>query len=215
MVEIVSGIYAIENKINGKKYIGASKNILRRWLEHKSELNLGIHHNDYFQKSWRKYGQDGFYFYIIDRCSEDELEEFEKYYIKKLKTRDDKFGYNLSDGGSINKNIIISDEVRAKISESKLGKFHTQEHKDKVSSSNIKSKLKNKNIFLENGNHIGICRNRCKKGFESWIAKITFNGIQYHLGVFESKENAIIAYDTALLYLSENFDHIYNNESEG
>ena len=34
-MEIISGIYCIINKINNKKYVGLSKDIYRRWGEHK------------------------------------------------------------------------------------------------------------------------------------------------------------------------------------
>ncbi len=212
MKEIISGIYAIENKANGKKYIGASKNILRRWLEHKSELNLKTHHNDYFQKSWNKYGEDGFYFYIIDRCSEDELEEFEKYYIKKFKTRDDQFGYNLSDGGSIKKNITISDKARKKISKAATGRIQTQEHKNKTSVSVSKSKI---GIKKKNGNNenVGVYLN---KSNISWLVRITFRKITHRLGNFKNKDNAIEAYQSACLFLQENFNQLLKiNESEG
>lgn len=45
--EIVCGVYSITNKINSKKYIGSSKDIYRRWLEHTNLLNKGKHENNY------------------------------------------------------------------------------------------------------------------------------------------------------------------------
>ena len=44
------GIYKIENKVNGKVYIGQSIDIEKRWKEHISCLNNRTHHNDYLQK---------------------------------------------------------------------------------------------------------------------------------------------------------------------
>ena len=38
MTSKITGIYKIENKINNKKYIGQSKNIHRRWNQHKTLL---------------------------------------------------------------------------------------------------------------------------------------------------------------------------------
>ena len=57
------GIYKIENKINGKVYIGQSNNIIRRWEEHISKLNNNSHENKILQYSWNKYGMYNFDFY--------------------------------------------------------------------------------------------------------------------------------------------------------
>ena len=46
MQEIKSGIYGIRNTINNKIYIGKSKNILKRWASHKSELKREIKKKD-------------------------------------------------------------------------------------------------------------------------------------------------------------------------
>jgi len=61
----VSGIYKIVNKINGKYYVGSSSDIHLRWKCHLKELRGGYHHNDYLQRSFNKYGEDGFEFIII------------------------------------------------------------------------------------------------------------------------------------------------------
>ena len=62
------GIYMIQNKVNGKIYIGQSVNIEDRWGEHKYELNKGYHHNKHLQRSWNKDGQENFEFTIICEC---------------------------------------------------------------------------------------------------------------------------------------------------
>ena len=83
MKEILCGVYCIENTVNGKKYIGLSRDIYRRWLEHQSELNRGDHVNTYLQRAWDNYGEDVFKFYVIELCSSEELSEKECYYINK------------------------------------------------------------------------------------------------------------------------------------
>lgn len=99
MKEKLCGIYCIENIINNKKYIGMSRDIKRRWCEHKAELNNSDHDNQYLQRSWNKYGSINFKFYIVELCEEEKLSELECYYIKLYKTLSHENGYNLTVGG--------------------------------------------------------------------------------------------------------------------
>ena len=93
------GIYKIENKVNSKVYIGQSVNIENRWKGHKSKLRNNKHQNDYLQKSWNKYGEENFDFSVLCECEKDKLDEKEIYYINQYKSTDDKYGYNLREGG--------------------------------------------------------------------------------------------------------------------
>ena len=53
-----SGIYIIENKVNGKKYVGQSVNIGSRKSKHFGELKRGTHHNGYLQNAYNKHGEE-------------------------------------------------------------------------------------------------------------------------------------------------------------
>ena len=100
MEEKICGIYMIKNLINNKIYIGKSKDIVRRWYEHKSDLRHNHHDNCYLQNSWNKYGESCFEFNIIERClNEEDLDEREKFHIFFYKADDKNFGYNLTIGG--------------------------------------------------------------------------------------------------------------------
>lgn len=90
------GIYCIENKINGKKYIGQSIDIARRWTEHrqKSRFDRGT----FLYNSFKKYGVKNFDFYIIEECKEEELNDREIYWISHYDTY--KHGYNMTLGGA-------------------------------------------------------------------------------------------------------------------
>ena len=96
---MASGIYMIKNKKTGQMYIGQSKHIKRRWVDHKYELVRGIHANTFLQNSWNKYGEDNFSFSIIEEVNENKLNEQEKYWIAYYNTFHDPNHYNLTSGG--------------------------------------------------------------------------------------------------------------------
>lgn len=87
------GIYKITNVINNKCYIGCSKNIELRWKQHKRipKRKVAIYN------AMRKYGIENFKFEIIEVCSERELYEKEKFWIKYYNSYNN--GYNETTGG--------------------------------------------------------------------------------------------------------------------
>jgi len=91
----IPGIYQITNEINGKRYIGMSKNIYKRWVSHFANLRCNIHSNKRLQDDFNLYGITGFAFKILKEVKNvDYLIFFEKVYIRKL-NKD--FDYNLKD----------------------------------------------------------------------------------------------------------------------
>lgn len=66
---MTSGIYEIVNLVTGRRYIGSSKNIQRRWYEHKLKLQNDSHHSPKLQGAWNKYGEHNFKFNILYQCS--------------------------------------------------------------------------------------------------------------------------------------------------
>lgn len=96
-VKKMTGIYKITNKINGKIYIGQSKNIQQRWLDHKhyADERRG---NSIIHKAIRKYGIDNFSFDVEIECDASELNDLEKYYIELYNTIIP-YGYNMTAGG--------------------------------------------------------------------------------------------------------------------
>lgn len=93
--EIISGIYKIENKVNGKIYIGSSIDINKRWRYHVSDFEANRHCNSYFQNAWNKYGKDSFEFSIIEILDiKDNIFEREQYWLDILKPFGN-IGYNL------------------------------------------------------------------------------------------------------------------------
>lgn len=95
------GIYKITNKTTSKVYIGESLNIIRRWAEHKGNLNENKHHSYKLQQDWNKYGQDDFTFEIVAVLDETISNFIDKYisiifeyiYINEYNSIDE--GYNV------------------------------------------------------------------------------------------------------------------------
>lgn len=94
-------IYVIENKENGKKYIGQTCNKYpnTRWSAHKNDAKNGLNRPLY--NAIRKYGETSFVFKILlKNVPIEKLDFYEKLWIKKFKTRIPN-GYNISIGGSV------------------------------------------------------------------------------------------------------------------
>lgn len=101
-----SGIYKITNIINGKFYIGSSKDIEFRLEEHKKHLFGGYHINIKLQNAWNKYGHDKFIFEIVEETTSNQkiLFERENYYLATLKPYERDIGYNIgskAEGGDM------------------------------------------------------------------------------------------------------------------
>ena len=61
----VSGVYKILCLVNGKYYIGSSKNIQKRWYEHWQEKERAKTKNQLMYDDMRKYGKENFRIYVI------------------------------------------------------------------------------------------------------------------------------------------------------
>lgn len=94
------GIYMITNIKNNKKYIGQSINIEKRVKEHfwKASKPKEKCYNSIFHKAIRKYSKESFSVQILEECLAEELDEKERYYIKKYNTQQPN-GYNILSGG--------------------------------------------------------------------------------------------------------------------
>ena len=114
-------IYVIENQVNGKKYIGQTVTDLdcRFRRGHLSEARTG-RRNSALYNAIRKYGEDNFKASVLDECSsQKELNEREKYWIKKLDTLSP-YGYNILEGGD---SKTHKQETRDKISKTRRQQF--------------------------------------------------------------------------------------------
>ena len=80
-----TGVYKITNQINGKFYIGSSKDLSRRKKDHFRLLKKGINHSILLQRAVNKYGIDNFIFEVIVECPEELLFTIEQKLVDELK----------------------------------------------------------------------------------------------------------------------------------
>lgn len=76
-----SGIYAIVNLFDGKRYIGQTQSFIERWRKHRESLRAGRHHCAKLQNAWNKHGHASFEFIRIETISIDQLNSAEQRHI--------------------------------------------------------------------------------------------------------------------------------------
>ena len=84
-MEKISCVYKITNTVTGDFYIGSSKNVKRRWIEHKAPSNWNKHPNNPLYHDMQKYGVDKFVFEILEEVEIASLKEKEQKFIETLK----------------------------------------------------------------------------------------------------------------------------------
>lgn len=131
-----SGIYSITNTTNGKRYVGSSGNIEKRFRSHKRLLSKGKHPNIHLQRAWVRDGEQAFTFSIIELCEPADLIAKEQSHI------DIRADYNIIPKAydpPTFRGLSHSPETRAKMSAAQTGekhamygKHHTAEAKEKI-----------------------------------------------------------------------------------
>jgi len=113
-------IYKVTNKVNGKIYIGKTKQPLsKRKAAHYERVKYNSVTN--FHNALRFYPKDNFIWEIEIKCKDDiELNQYEMYFIKKYNTYKD--GYNMTEGGDGGFTYKVGDEIYNRVKD-KLGKW--------------------------------------------------------------------------------------------
>lgn len=115
------GIYKIENKVNGKVYIGSSANLSRRLYEHRRLLRNGVHRNAHLQSAWIQYGEESFDLRVIELTAVDAL-FYERKWIAAFRSAERDFGYNIAVDTQANQlGLKRSPQTCALIGASKIG----------------------------------------------------------------------------------------------
>lgn len=128
-------VYCHTNKINGKRYVGITKQKPeRRWGN-----GCNYSDNTYFFRAIKKYGWEEFTHEILfTGLTKREAQEKEIYLIKKWDLTDRSKGYNISLGGEGVESV--SNETKQKMSEKRKGVKLSEETKHKMSVSRTGSK---------------------------------------------------------------------------
>jgi len=83
---VVSGIYEIRNQVNGKRYIGSTVSLQRRWDEHLRRLRRGCHINKRLLTAFQKYGERAFDLIVLEYVEDHSRLLFrEQVYLDTLK----------------------------------------------------------------------------------------------------------------------------------
>lgn len=118
----IAGVYEIRNTFNGNFYIGSSINLSKRLREHKGALNANRHRNAYLQRSWNKYGEDGFSFRTLLYCDPENTLLYEQMCLDNLFPE-----YNIAiDVKSGMAGRKHTEETRHKLSEANIGKHPSE-----------------------------------------------------------------------------------------
>lgn len=123
-MKIYNYVYKITNNINGKIYVG------KHSTDNLNDSYMGS--GKLIKLAYNKYGIENFTKQILAFAdTEEKLNWFERFYIKKYHCRDKSIGYNLTDGGegvlglhieAWNKGVPMTEEARKKNSEAHKGK---------------------------------------------------------------------------------------------
>jgi group I intron endonuclease len=126
-------VYLLRCVVNGKVYVGVTKNFRVRLRGHSRAYN-----NYPISRAVRKYGWNSFIHEILYE-GEDYIsarDVWEPNFIKKFSSNDPNKGYNLTKGGQGTFGYVVSDETRAKQRQAKLGKKLSEPHRRGISNSN-------------------------------------------------------------------------------
>lgn len=84
MAEIICAVYKIINTITGDFYIGSSKDVKLRWMQHKRLSVWKKCPNNPMYLDMKKYGVDKFELQILEEVEIEHLKEAEQQFIEKM-----------------------------------------------------------------------------------------------------------------------------------
>ena len=111
-------VYMHTCNVTGKRYIGIT--CQEPWERRFNGDGSGYKNCTHFWRAINKYGWNNFIHEVLDTCeTEEEANDLEKHYIALYKTNNDKFGYNVKEGGE---HQTYPDEIRENIRKALKGR---------------------------------------------------------------------------------------------
>lgn len=145
---MTTGVYKITNLVNGKVYIGASKNIEKRWSAHRNGYTS-------ITEDLQTLGLKNFKFEVLLECPEDMLAQWERDMICLYDSDDSEKGYNSPKDRPYSlklsetlKGRSLSEETKRKMSEAHKGRPFSDDAKHKLSEAHRGRPSKRKGITL-------------------------------------------------------------------
>lgn len=187
-MKIYGRIYKITNLINGKEYIGATKQKIKsRFNKHCYDAKNNYSLNMNIVSDIRKYGRKQFKIEEIDVAySKKELKLIEGVYISWFKTLEPN-GYNIIDIVNGKEKRSEKTKQKMKIAANKLERLML------LSNNGLKSRGKNRG---GQSKYCGVCISKNR-----YTAQISFNKNRIYLGIYNTELDAAKAYDLKALEL--------------
>ena len=139
----ICGIYKITNTVTGDCYIGSSKDVKRRWAQHKCPYTWNECPNSPLYKDMQKYGIDKFVFEILEEVEESFLKEKEQQFIETFKP-----SYNSNNASGLD--IERRKKYKKKYNKSDKRKKYNKEYEKTDKRKKYKKEYNNKLCFYNN-----------------------------------------------------------------
>lgn len=172
MFKKYSGVYIVENLINGKAYIGQAVDMQRRLHNH----FVGRRSNVILQRAIKKYGIECFSFRFLEILPNDStiLTSCEQKWIDYYMNLN--MSYNICPVAESVKGRVVTEQARKNMSLAQTGKKYSQETRDKI-----------RNAKLGKSNNVELLRNFNEQRKKPIYALNLDSGEEY---IFSSKKDA-------------------------
>lgn len=145
--EKISAVYQIINTVTGDRYVGSSRDVNRRYLEHRRPSRWDTYSNNPLYQDMQKYGLENFRFQILAPVMEEYLKQVEQEFIEMLNptyNQVNAYGIDIEKDKAANRRYNQSDKrkeaskrwrqsEKGKEYEKEYGKMYRQTEKGKAS----------------------------------------------------------------------------------